>query len=465
MRPRARLLVIDQDPSTYSEFRRLLEPIWPEEPSWQAPDDAAAMSSAEPDPDLLLRTRSFPILDLEFAPNCAEGLEVMRLSLAQEQGMAVAFVGLAAPCWEEISVVERLWQIQPDLPIVLCVAFNNLDWAGIIPHLGRSDRLLILQKPIDNLELRQLAYSLIARTQAEQALVRTRDKLMQCSRLAGMAQIATSVLHNVGNALTSVNISTSVIADHLARSQAGHLLELADLLPQDPDELARFIATDPRGRLVPKYLSELARTIAGEHGAIAGELECVVRGIHQIKHIVARQQDHARVKPLVEAVDLPSLIDEALRAQLEPMAAAGVEIIRQFQDVPAVTVDKHKTLHILINLINNAADAMQAVARSDKRLVLRLTSSQPGFVQVSVNDNGMGIAPEDRSRIFQFGFTTKKDGHGFGLHGSANDAFEMGGSLQVHSDGPGTGATFTLELPVWSVSANATPYGRPALAP
>ncbi len=464
MRSRARLLVIDSDPATYAEFRRLLEPIWPEESSWHAPDDGAASGGAEAVSDGP-RSGSFPILDLEFAPNWAEGLEVMRLSLAQEQGIAVAFVGLAASCWEEISAVERLWQMQPDLPIVLCLAFNNLDWAGIVPHLGRSDRLLILQKPIDNLELRQLAYSLIARTQAEQALVRTRDKLMQCSRLAGMAQIATSVLHNVGNALTSVNISTSLIEDHLAQSHMGNLQQLVALLPRDTDELARFIANDARGRLVAKYLPELARALADEHAAIAGEVKCVVKGIHQIKQVVARQQDHARVKPVIEKVELRSLLDEALRAQLEPLAAAGVEIERHFEDVPPVAVDKHKVLHILINLINNAADAVQAVVRADKRLGLRLTSSRPGFVQVSVTDNGTGIAPEDRPRIFQFGFTTKPDGHGFGLHGAANDALEMGGSLQAHSGGSGAGATFTLELPVLAPVREIAPAARPSVAP
>jgi signal transduction histidine kinase len=82
-----------------------------------------------------------------------------------------------------------------------------------------------------------------------------------------------------------------------------------------------------------------------------------------------------------------------------------------------------------------------------KQVTLRVASGE-GRVRVSVIDNGVGIPAENLTRIFNQGFTTRKDGHGFGLHSGALAARELGGSLHVHSDGAGQGASFTLELPL-----------------
>ena len=123
-----------------------------------------------------------------------------------------------------------------------------------------------------------------------------------------------------------------------------------------------------------------------------------------------------------------------------------VEVIREFETVPPLNVEKHKILQILVNLLRNAKHACQDSGRADKRMTVRVANGD-GRIRISVMDNGVGIPPENLTRIFNHGFTTRKDGHGFGLHSGALAAKEMGGSLTVHSDGPGQGAAFTLELP------------------
>jgi signal transduction histidine kinase len=123
-----------------------------------------------------------------------------------------------------------------------------------------------------------------------------------------------------------------------------------------------------------------------------------------------------------------------------------VEVIREFGNVPPLNVEKHKILQILVNLLRNAKYACDDSERADKRLTVRVANGG-SRIKVSVIDNGVGIAPENLTRIFNYGFTTRKGGHGFGLHGGALAAKEMGGSLTAHSDGPGQGAEFTLELP------------------
>jgi signal transduction histidine kinase len=120
--------------------------------------------------------------------------------------------------------------------------------------------------------------------------------------------------------------------------------------------------------------------------------------------------------------------------------------------VPPITVDKHKVLQILVNLVRNAKYACDESGRSDKLLTLRIEGA-PGGVRICVIDNGVGIPAENMSRLFTHGFTTRVDGHGFGLHSGALAAQELGGSLRVMSDGPGLGATFVLELPCGAAEA------------
>jgi signal transduction histidine kinase len=136
-----------------------------------------------------------------------------------------------------------------------------------------------------------------------------------------------------------------------------------------------------------------------------------------------------------------------LRLNAGAMERHQVQVIREYFDVPPILVDKHKVLQILVNLIRNAKYALDDRGHSDKRMVLQIGQNGNNMVKISVIDNGVGIAPENLTRIFEHGFTTRKEGHGFGLHNGALAARELGGALIAHSDGTGKGATFTLELP------------------
>jgi signal transduction histidine kinase len=108
--------------------------------------------------------------------------------------------------------------------------------------------------------------------------------------------------------------------------------------------------------------------------------------------------------------------------------------------------DRRADAELVTRKLRNAKHACQDSERADKRLTVRVANGA-GRIKISVIDNGVGIPPENLTRIFNCSFTTRKDGHGFGLHSAALAAKEMGGSLTVHSDGSGQGATFTLELP------------------
>ena len=290
------------------------------------------------------------------------------------------------------------------------------------------------------------AQDVTARKRAEAELALTHRELLEKSRLAGMAEVATGVLHNVGNVLTSVNVASSCLADSLRNSKAVNLAKVVALLREHAEDLGDYLTRDPRGMKLPGYLAQLADHLASEQATALTELAQLQKNIGHIKDIVNMQQGFAKVSGLVETLPAADLMHEALRMNAGSLSRHDISVIREFDDVPAVTVERPKVLQILVNLMHNAKHACDDSGRLDKRLTLRLTSDA-WHVFLSVGDNGVGIAPENLTRIFAHGFTTKKSGHGFGLHSGALAAREMGGALSVHSAGPGLGATFTLALP------------------
>jgi signal transduction histidine kinase len=164
---------------------------------------------------------------------------------------------------------------------------------------------------------------------------------------------------------------------------------------------------------------------------------------------VAMQQSYARRGGITDTLDIRALVEDSLRMNEGAFSRHGVSLVRDFQEVPLITVDKHKVLQILVNVIRNAKYACDESKGAEKRVTVRVRAAD-GMVLLSVIDTGVGIAQENLERIFNHGFTTRKDGHGFGLHSSALAAKELGGMLRAESAGPGQGATFTLTLPLSS---------------
>jgi len=282
--------------------------------------------------------------------------------------------------------------------------------------------------------------------EAEVKLEQMHRQLLETSRQAGMAEVATSVLHNVGNVLNSVNVSATLVADHVRQTKAGNIAKLAALFDQHKADLAGFLATDPHCQTIPAYLGSLAESLATEQMTLLAELAYLRKNIEHIKDIVAMQQAYAQISGGTETISLPDLIEEALHIDADALAQHNIATIRDYQDRPVIATDKHKVLQILINLVRNAKLACIDSSRTDKQITVRTTSDDRS-VKIAVSDNGVGIPAENLTRIFSHGFTTRETGHGFALHSGALAAKELGGALTVHSDGPGHGATFTLELP------------------
>jgi signal transduction histidine kinase len=295
-------------------------------------------------------------------------------------------------------------------------------------------------------------------------LKREQKKLLEVSRQAGMSEVATSVLHNVGNVLNSVNVISSCLADSLRKSKAVNLSKVVTLLREHEGDLGTFLTSDPKGKQIPGYLAQLAEHLSTEQTGALKEFAQLQTNIDHLKDIVTMQQSFARVSGATETLSVADLVEDALKMNSSSFARHDIQVIKEFKNVPPVTVEKHKAMQILVNLMRNAKQACDELDPPEKRLTLRVTNGN-NHVRIAVTDNGIGIRPENLTRIFAHGFTTKKSGHGFGLHSGARAAREMGGSLAVQSDGIGHGATFTLEIPLITPTSDTTFKRRPKLEP
>ncbi|MGI9115034.1 MAG: hypothetical protein DLM52_13255 [Chthoniobacterales bacterium] len=332
---------------------------------------------------------------------------------------------------------------------VLTDAFNHM-----LDQIESQDSALQkaqgeLQEQVDALQR-----EITEREQAEEALRISQQKLLETSRLAGMAEVATGVLHNVGNVLNSVNVSASLVVEKLRRSKAPKLAKAAALLTQHNGNVGEYLTKDPNGQKLPGYLAKLGEFFIAENTELLEEVDQLGRNIEHIKEVVAMQQSYAKVSGVFESLPAHRLVEDAIAMNIGAFERHGVTVERKFSPVPLVRVDRHKVLQILINLLRNAKYALDEVKRLDKRITISVFAVNEGHVHILVADNGIGISPENLTRIFAHGFTTREEGHGFGLHSGALAARAMGGSLSVASPGTGHGATFTLELPIASNVSN-----------
>jgi ligand-binding sensor domain-containing protein/signal transduction histidine kinase len=286
------------------------------------------------------------------------------------------------------------------------------------------------------------------RKRMQSEIERVHKELVTASRQAGMAEVATSVLHNVGNVLNSINVSSSLVIDGLRNSKIPNLRKISNLIDQHRDNLGAFFNDDPRGKQLADYFSNLAEHLNREQATLLTEMEATRKHIEHVKEIVKMQQSYARVGGVLEQVSAVELVEDAVRLNISALERHGVELVRDYSaGAPDLCIERHKVLQILVNLIANAKYACDESGRKEKVLTLQVRNGK-GRVQIAVIDNGVGIPAENINRIFNHGFTTRKNGHGFGLHSGALAAKELGGALTAESAGRGAGARFILELPL-----------------
>jgi signal transduction histidine kinase len=328
------------------------------------------------------------------------------------------------------------------------LSLSRMTQAGTLRQELKDGRVVqIAHEPLEGGGSVDTFADITEQTRADAGLAQAHKQLVEMSRQAGMAEVATGVLHNVGNVLNSVNVSANLLSECARNSKASNLARVVALLREHQCDLGAFVTAHPQGRHLTSFLESLDQHLGAERQQTATELETLRKNIEHIKDIVAMQQSYAMVGGIQEQVSVTDLVEDGLKMSVASLNRHRVEIIRDYRDGSVINIDKHKALQILVNLISNAKHACVESSRPDAALTL-LTTRSGERVRISVTDNGVGIATANLTRIFNHGFTTRRAGHGFGLHSAALAARELHGSLSVASEGPGRGATFTLDLPV-----------------
>jgi signal transduction histidine kinase len=288
------------------------------------------------------------------------------------------------------------------------------------------------------------------RKKAEAEKEKLYQQLMQASRQAGMADVASSVLHNVGNVLNSINVSTDTLIKTLKKPMVGDVCRIASMFREHQHDLQEFLTADPKGKQIPGYLGLVAESLSGSHQTIQNELDSLMKKVDHIKQVIMSQQDIARAGTVREAVSAEELLEQALVMAMPEPEKHRIQVEREYGHVPRFITDRHQVMQILVNLITNAKNAMVEYPGHSHRLTLRVGASTDGkgSIRFEVSDTGRGIAPDDLPRLFTQGFTTRKTGHGLGLHSAAIAAKGVGGAIKGYSEGEGRGATFTVDLPL-----------------
>jgi len=283
--------------------------------------------------------------------------------------------------------------------------------------------------------------------EAESALAKLNSQLIASSKRAGMAEVASSVLHNIGNVLNSLSVSSQTINNIITNTKISNLKKIAELISEHKDNLGNYLTMDPKGKYIPNYIESLALYWIEEKNNLVQNVNSLDTHIQHIKEVVAKQQSLSGFFGVTQPISVSELLEDAVAIVFPETGEGKVKIKRNYKYSNKILADKVNYIQIFVNLIRNAKDSLDSSPRLDKLIALSVELKNPEIVEITIEDNGSGIALEHFQKLFSYGFTTKSKGSGIGLHASILSIREMGGDLKAYSAGTGKGAKFVLEVP------------------
>jgi PAS domain S-box-containing protein len=393
-------------------------------------------------------------LFLEFFEAVYDAVLITELNgrVIKANSRAAEFFQYREPEFRSLSILELLQGATQDVLSTTAESLRREQFVFIEGYCRRrngdlfpADITVNLLHTHEDIKLCFFIRNITLRRETEEKLAKARQQLIETAHGAGMAEIATAVLHDIGNVLNSVNVSCDVILQALSKPTTEMLMRTNSLVIQNEGKLADFLTNDRQGQKVPELLNRIAEELFDERADILTEATSLRNNVSRIKDVISTQQTYAKAEYYVEEFHLNDVVDDAINIQLTN--AQYLQVDRDYGATPTVSTQRTKLVMILMNILANARDAMAGNPISERFLDVKTGLQDDGMVFVSIGDNGEGISEENLTKIFTHGFTTKADGHGFGLHTCANLMTEMNGRLIAESEGPGQGSTFTLVFP------------------
>ncbi len=276
------------------------------------------------------------------------------------------------------------------------------------------------------------------------------EQMIRMAHQAGMAEFATNVMHNIGNVLNSVSVSSEHLISLLQGSKIKNFFRSNALLNNNLSNITEFLTKDPKGKILPEYYVELGNILELEYNNLQAEGKALTDKIRIMKEVINIQQEYAKSDEFYEYEDINTIIDGVLQILDVSIKKNNIEINRPQSDKnnTKFKIQKSKLLNVLLNILKNSIEALKESNKPHRKITIRLEKTDLAMMDIEISDNGIGIEQGDLSKIFSFGYTKKPNGHGFGLHYCANAVKEMKGSITVESDGPDQGAKFVVSIPV-----------------
>jgi signal transduction histidine kinase len=270
-------------------------------------------------------------------------------------------------------------------------------------------------------------------------------QLRETFHQAGLAETANGVLQNVEQVLSGVGVAASVMRRELIELRPERVQQVAKLIADHRKDIAVFLSEDVRGKYLPDFLLAVGAQLGDNTQKLVGELTDLDRCVHHLRDIIGAQQSLIPMGGSIEPTDLRDLVEVALLVQAPDFAR--VETLRELDDLPLIMTDRHKLLKIIVCFVSNARDALLLAGPGPARITVKLYRDAEDAV-FAIEDTGLGMTAETLAHLWEFGFTTKRNGSGVGLHASAIAAREIGATVAAHSDGVGQGARFSVRLPL-----------------
>lgn len=281
------------------------------------------------------------------------------------------------------------------------------------------------------------------REKAEVEIKELGNQLALISREAGMYEVASGVLHNVGNVLNSINTSTQVLKSKVESLETNSYSRLMSLMQERNPE---FFMNDEKGKIIPVYIQKLREDLELRKNEILKEILDLKKSVDHVNSVIHMQQAYCKIRSVIEPLQISEVVEMSIAMNADILEKYKIEVTVIGASIIFQT-DKHKMLQVLVNLIRNAVQAINAQNPQIRKLVISWKIEVEGYLYLEVTDTGCGIEPENLSKIFTHGFTTKKEGNGLGLHMSLLAMKELGGDMRVFSDGVGQGTTLAILLP------------------
>jgi len=426
-----RILVIDDNPSIHKDFQTILI----DEEESATLNELRSQVFGDKNNESTIKS----VYELDFASQGKEGCEKIRVACSENRPYELAFVDMRMPPgWDGLKTIEHIWEIDPQVQVVICTAYSDYSWGEITERLGRSENLLILKKPFDSAEVAQLASALTEKW----ALARKAS--LKTEQLEQMVKERTDELTE-----TNEHLKQEITEREEAERRQAELIEKVDNINKELKDFASIVSHDLKAPL--RGIKSLATWILDDCSDNLGEqaneqMNLLLGRVERMYNLidgVIQYSKAGRTEEKIVQVNLNDFIPEAID-MLVPPENISITIENK---MPVIECAETHVMQLFQNLLSNAIKYMD---KPQGRIKVGCIE-EDGFWKFSIADNGPGIEEKHFEKIFRMfqalSVREEFEGTGVGLTITKKIVELYGGNIWVESE-IGKGSTFFFTLPM-----------------